>query len=127
MNLRKRTAPVMFLFLLGAVVAQSQKAAPAPPVDPPSATPTPAVSDTMSWISGHFEKSALTLSITYTAEAPMTDGQRQFLQAGGNPIPTVDFALTIATTQTYSVSFQDCSVTLTRKQLMTQLKKLSLT
>jgi hypothetical protein len=103
-NLKKRAALVMFLFLLGAVGAQSQKAAPSqPPADPPSAAPIPALSDTMSWISAHFEKSSQTLSITYTAEAPMTDGQRQFLQAGGDPIPTVDLALTVVTTQTYSV------------------------
>jgi len=105
----------MSLFLLGAVGAQSQKAAP-PPADPPSATPIPAVSDTMSWISAHFEKSSQTLRIQVTTEPlGMTDGQRQFATADGRSIATIETDLTVVTTHTYSVSFQDCSVTLTQK------------
>jgi hypothetical protein len=115
-NLKKWAALVVFLFLLGAVGAQSQKAAPAPPADPPSTTPIPAVADTMSWISAHFEKSSQTLSIEVTTEPPdLTDDERQAWTANGGSVPTIDADLTIVTTHTYSVSFQECSVTLTQK------------
>lgn len=114
MSLKKRAAPVMFLFLLGVAGAQSQKAAPAPPADPPSATAIPAVSDTMSWISGHFEKSVQTSIIPVRAEGNLSPEQRELYGSKGWDT-TVDTGLTIVTTHTYSVSFQDCSVTLTQK------------
>jgi len=120
---KKRVALIIALSLLGAVGAQSQKAAPAPPADSPPATPIPAVSDTMSWISAHFEKSAQTLVLPVAADPGLTDDARQYLQAQGTPIPTIDTELTVATTHTYSVTFQDCSVTLTQKAVNNATEK----
>jgi hypothetical protein len=76
----KKTAFVAFLSLIGVVGAQSQKAAPTPPTDPPSATPIPAVSDTMSWVSAHFEKSTQTLILPVGAEPGQSAEQRQMFK-----------------------------------------------
>jgi len=69
----------------------------------------------MGWISVHFEKSSQTLVIPVSAQPGLTDDARQYLAANGTPITPIDANLTIITTRTYSVSFQDCSVTLTQK------------
>jgi hypothetical protein len=81
----------------------------------PVAASKPPVSDILSWINGHFEKSAQTLSLPSALEVDVTDDQREYYQAQGNPIPTVNTDLVIASTRTYSISFQDCSVTLTQR------------
>jgi hypothetical protein len=70
----------------------------------------------MSWISAHFENSSQILTLTYTSEnGAFSEETRQWMLANGNPAPPVNVSLTIATTRTYSVAFQDCSVTLTQK------------
>jgi hypothetical protein len=108
---KNKTALILFLFVLAVVVVQGQETAPKPPVD----GPIPPIADTISWISAHFEKSAQTLIIPVSAQPGLTDDARQYLTANGSPIPTIDTNITIVTTHTYSVSFQDCAITLTQK------------
>jgi hypothetical protein len=110
--MKKRTALILFLsLLLGAAGVQGQETAPKPPAD----GRIPPIEDTVSWISAHFEKSAQTLIIPVSAEGNFSPEQRELYQSNGTPIPTIDTNITILTTHTYSVSFQDCSVTLTQK------------
>lgn len=109
--MKNGTAFVAFFSLLVAVAVQGQETALKPPVDEPA----PIVADTMGWISVHFEKSSQTLVIPVSAQPGLTDDARQYLAANGTPITPIDANLTIITTRTYSVSFQDCSVTLTQK------------